>query len=296
MSTCLVTKLNAAITADLPIFNTIILKLNIPEGATHRITIEPVQGETINLSVVGEGYISLFGTSLQQKIIPVTKESAIVCSEGTYNLNIENKYAIKNININLDDSSSERVITDMSEFAYSLNVNQLLLRGQLSNADTKYLSKLVNLTRLYFNMLLTGDISNLKNCTALENFVAINSSITGDIVHLGNCPLKTLSIYNTKVNGSWESFIQKQRENGRLSWEDFKIQGVSEMKVTLGGSVPGGVASNSYLYWTENTITLYGDSIANINDPSKACHIYAQGATQQQIQQWQANNNTVHVF
>lgn len=159
-------------------------------------------------------------------------------------------------------------LRDLSEFInpqlvteYSFMSNGSLrqkLIGDISN-----LSKFVNITKFevdYSN--ISGDISVFSKMKNLKTLNLLNSNnVYGDISSIGNLTsLTSLNFIKGDIVGSLESFVAKQRLNGRTTNSTGIKIGFSIDNVTFNGAITVDKA-NRILTWTESTITFDGVTV-----------------------------------
>ena len=134
----------------------------------------------------------------------------------------------------------------------------LVINSSSLDANTSELP--LHLTRLtiLYSTGIVGSFSDIGKITTLEDLWIRSVLIEGDIVALGTLveltSLNLDSCYN--CYGTLESFVQKQRQNGRLTNANGIEMGYCVgVRFTFNGeSITG--SYNKKLTWTETTITL----------------------------------------
>ena len=126
------------------------------------------------------------------------KSSAV----GLYRFHFLNKYSIKGLL-----EKSIKGINEINQVNYLNNITQITFNLNSDDVfDLNALKQSTSLTLLILKGNVTGDISSLKNMTALTNLSINSSKVTGDISSLKNMTaLTNLSINSSKVTGDISS-------------------------------------------------------------------------------------------
>ena len=152
------------------------------------------------------------------------KSSAV----GLYRFHFLNKYSIKGFL-----EKSIKGINEINQVNYLNNITQIMLNLNSDDVfDLNALKQSTSLNLLILKGTVTGDISSLKNMTALTNLSINSNTVTGDISSLkGLTALTNLSINSNTVTGDISSL------KGLTALENFSgylsIRGKAEELKTL---------------------------------------------------------------
>ena len=121
---------------------------------------------------------------------------------GLYRFHFLNKYSIKGLL-----EKSIKGINEINQVNYLNNITQIALNLNSDDVfDLNALKQSTSLNLLILKGNVTGDISSLKNMTALTNLSINSNNVTGDISSLKNMTaLTNLSINSNNVTGDISS-------------------------------------------------------------------------------------------
>jgi hypothetical protein len=304
---CLVKKLNGILdNPNVPIYgeleiDAVQLSSIVNNGQIRISAIFPV-GEEYSIRVGGNGY---FATTVEGLDTPETRMT--VLPEGTkgtgnvvwyyfkndtYKVYIKSKYLLKGLFITNGGSKRNHLFHfNISSLEYCENLYQLDVSG---------------------NINVEGDVSTFAKLKNFKNITAAYCNLYGNIINFGNMKISQngsvsttyLDLGFTKINGTVESFVEKQVENGQTTTIPFRTYSLMSSEVTFGGhgkeDIPN--ANNSRQTWLEwdysngrrKIILYYSSTSSSINiQPNECDYIYVQGATAAEISAWETAGKTV---
>ena len=198
--------------------------------------------------------------AITEKVIPVSANTTyLYIADGTH-IEVSSKY---NITFFFATPATEMISTE--DFKYSTGITRLTvpqIKGKLSD-----LSGLTSCTTLElvgtsapYNFEVEGDISDIAGLTALTKINLMRAQkVIGSFESLGKCiALKDIQLAETRIGGTVEAFVARQRGAGRTTASNIAI---SLADTTFNGSSV--THSNTTLSWTATTITFNGVTIDN---------------------------------
>lgn len=178
-----------------------------------------------DLEVIGEGAIAdsleELETNPKQIIHKDSGQKTVYVKNANFKLKLTNKYNITQIRQqnSLNPQNSSCIVIDQQSVSYLTSLTIFTKAGAGSFCiDGLKDSKLLSTLWVFGSKDIYGDISNLKDCTNLQQIRFQNTSISGSIENLGNLiNITELRIENTNCEGNLETFAQKQVDKGRTS-------------------------------------------------------------------------------
>jgi hypothetical protein len=298
MGNCLVTKLKGVVdNPNLPKFGNLMLQ----------VTEHPGEGICANYAFINikacqiithGGYVGTSPADLaNQKTvldIPANAYTIFFISNGTYTIEITEKYTIKHLSRTNENYQQLIVPNDAAKFKYLTELVSFSFAGTgtpeiaaLGGSITGKLSDFGNLTKLVdFNIntanRLIGTPSDLIGMAGtLENLnfgscVGITGNVSefGPFIHLIN-----MDLYDANVSGSFESLVQGQCAAGRTSCESLYSPGF--LRKRSFGNVSGDDSYRQYLSWeSASKMCIYAGSVPEIPNATK---VYVMGYTDGEI-------------
>lgn len=198
--------------------------------------------------------------SITEKEIPVSANTTyLYIVDGTH-IEVSSKY---NITFVYATPATDKMSTE--DFKYSTGITRLTvpqIKGKLS--DLSGLTSCTTLelvgTSVPYNNELEGVASDIAGLTGLTKISLLRAiKITGSFESLGKCTALTdIKIAETKIGGTVEAFVARQRGAGRTTASNIAI---SLANTTFNGN---SVTHNpTTLSWTATTITFNGVTIDN---------------------------------
>ena len=178
-----------------------------------------------DLEVIGEGAIAdsfeELETNPKQIIHKDSGQKTVYVKNANFKLKLTNKYNITQIrqqnSINPQNSSCIEIDQQSVSYLTSLVIFIKVGEGSFCIDGLKDSKSLTTLW-VFGSKDIYGNISNLKDCTSLQQIRFQDTSISGSIENLGNLINVTdLRINNTLCEGNLEAFAQKQVDKGRTS-------------------------------------------------------------------------------
>lgn len=197
---------------------------------------------------------------ITEKVIPVSASSSTVYIVNGTHIEVSSKY---NITFVYATPATDKMSTEY--FKYSTGITRLTvpqIKGKLS--DLSGLTSCTTLelvgTSVPYNVELEGAASDIAGLTALIKINLVRAQhIYGSFESLGKCiALTDIKIAETRIGGTVEAFVARQRGAGRTTASNIAI---SLADTTFNGS---SVTHNpTTLSWTATTITFDGVTIDN---------------------------------
>lgn len=228
---CLVTSLKGSIESD-NIFKELgciyfdVKQQNIVNATKQQsLLLKAVEHSPWDLEVIGEGAIANsleeLETNPKQIIHKDSGQKTVYVKNANFKLKLTNKYNITQIrqqnSTNPQNSSCIEIDQQSVSYLISLEMFIKVGAGSFCIDGLKNSKSLVTLW-VFGSKDIYGDISNLKDCTNLQQIRFQDTSIGGSIENLGNLiNITELIISNTICEGNIETFAQKQVDNGRTS-------------------------------------------------------------------------------
>ena len=228
---CLVTSLKGSIESD-NIFKELgciyfdVKQQNIVNATQQQsLQLKAVDYSPWDLEVIGEGAIANsleeLETNPKQIIHKDSGQKTVYVKNANFKLKLTNKYNITQIRQqnSLNPQNSSCIVIDQQSVSYLTSLEMFIKVGAGSFCiDGLKDSKLLTTLWVFGSKDIYGDISNLKDCTNLQQIRFQDTSIGGSIENLGNLiNITELKISNTICEGNIETFAQKQVDNGRTS-------------------------------------------------------------------------------
>ena len=225
MSKCLVTKLSGTVNNSsirkLGEMIVHISSIDTPNATSQKLKLGV--SKDVELEIVGNGYFTDAGLSANKgktmtALAALNPFAEVYFSNGDYDISIKNKYAI-----NYMDAPSP-VSLNIDELSYSKDLAQLTLASKKVTGDISAVKDLTALTQISLqNSQVTGDISAVKDLTALTQILVQNTKISGDIAGLGKLN-KLLYCYIDHLKGD-VSVLAKIPELVRFSTTNSSLFG-----------------------------------------------------------------------
>lgn len=305
---CLITTLKGSVAnSKLPKFGEIELNaVTLPTIINNKqiqISIIIPHGEEYNIRVTDGGY---FATSVENLEDPEKRMTTL--PEGTVSTGASVSYFFKNDTYKI--YLKGKYIINMLTIS-----NSGSKRAHLINFDISNLKYCENLKRIDAsgNIYFDGDVSAFAELKNLYAIAATFCNLYGNIINFGNMKISQdssfgnntfLDLGQTKINGTVESFVEKQVENGRTTTIPFRAFGLMSSEVTFGGhgkeDIPNAnINHQTWLEWDYSNgrrkIILYYSSTSSsvATQPNDCDYIYVQGATAAEISAWETAGKTV---
>ena len=280
---CLVTRLKGVVNNDsLPLLGVLRIKAierseTISDSKQYRIGFAFNKPTTIRVD--GNGYFATSAADLNDESkrytefeVPVNaNETYFYFKHDTYNIYIDDKYALTKIFCSTETGSKKTIFEiNVEDFEGCQALNRMFLTycGEGRAIGT------INAKAAY---LPTINGINIGGTSIISNTAVLGKAIS----------LTNLTVYLSESTGSFEEFVSTQCENGNTSGE-IPNSGGTLVKWTFGGvKQRTGGTGNSVISWvgTEKIIVIYSDA-----------HVYAKGATAEEIAAWENAGKTVHVI
>lgn len=227
---CLVTSLKGSIESD-GLFKELgciyfdVKQQNIVNVNQQQILLKAVDYSPWDLEVIGEGAIAdsfeELETNPKQTIHKDSGQKTVYVKNANFKLKLTNKYNITHIRQqnSTNPQNSSCIEIDQQSVSYLTSLEMFIKVGAGSFCiDGLKDSKSLGTLWVFGSKDIYGDISNLKDCTSLQQIRFQDTSISGSIENLGNLINVTeLRINNTICEGNLETFAQKQVDSGRTS-------------------------------------------------------------------------------
>lgn len=228
---CLVTSLKGSIESD-NIFKELgciyfdVKQQNIVNATQQQsLQLKAVFNSPWDLEVIGEGAIAdsleELETNPKQIMHKDSGNKTVYVKNANFKLKLTNKYNITHIRQqnSTNPQSSSCIEIDQQSVSYLISLEMFIKVGAGSFCiDGLKNSKSLVTLWVFGSKDIYGDISNLKDCTNLQQIRFQDTSIGGSIENLGNLiNITELKISNTICEGNIETFAQKQVDNGRTS-------------------------------------------------------------------------------
>lgn len=285
MSECLITKLKSAVNDyNLTKIGGFIAEVNSTSSFECGLA-SFVQGTLMYLTIIEEGYeFTMNGVS--SKTISIDYSPTVVTfPAGNYHVNVDSSYLAKVL------SFGSKTTIKTSDLKYQSKLEKLNASLQGTLEDISKLN-LVDMN-ISHSELNGSSISFLPLC----GFCQINyANISGDISSLSRLYLNNNNVVvniskNEAVGGKIESLVANLRLAGAT--EGSFLLNVAKTAVTFGAYSNFADITNVVLKWTADSITYQmgsDDAVA-----SGGVTIYAHGASDSQISEWQSAGNNVVV-
>lgn len=183
--------------SNLPIYESYVIELLSHTSSLRIITGTPTGGATATARLIGNGYFTDSGNTvnLGKQIVFSTSGSIYIFANDNVQVSIFSTKDIKTINLSL-----------VSDYV-------------VGNQNTKNFKEITTLETLIVSENTVGDILELSNLTNLTALYLNKSKVTGLFANLGYLTsLTTLDVDGTSnINGSMEDFVAKQIESGRAT-------------------------------------------------------------------------------
>lgn len=228
---CLVTSLKGSIESD-NLFRELgciyfdVNQQNIVNATQQQsLQLKAVDYSPWDLEVIGEGAIAdtleELETNPKQIIHKDSGLKEVYVKNANFKLKLTNKYNITQIRQqnSTNPQNASCIVIDQQSVSYLTSLEKFIKVGAGSFCiDGLKDSKSLAILWVFGSKDIYGDISNLKDCTNLQQIRFQNTSISGSIENLGNLINVTeLRIENTNCEGNLETFAQKQVDSGRTS-------------------------------------------------------------------------------
>ena len=267
MSTTLIKQLKGVSTnSELPYYNAFVMHVNTLdyESITFRMNVLSENNSIIYHVIGGGNYIKIYGTDDYVNEISNTISSITFKPNTEFDLLIKNKYDINSFSFS--GATNGILDYDVADALRWSKITKLTMPKPLSDnnwLDSEKLLSFINIDNITDISVFHGDIEGIKD-VGYKKLEALNThdkcygNLTSLPITIENC-----LIANSKVSGSFESFVAHQRKLLRTSGEvTFKCNtGSGLSKVTFKGK-PLSVG-DSVLSWDATTITWAGETISN---------------------------------
>lgn len=271
---CLVTKLNGTVdNENLFKFGELRIKVDtdleekkpvIGVGGFKNITIDV----TGNLSIWDYTLTTNHGSSFHYESKSAQDSTSVIIKGSNGYISIIGKYSMyenTKYPIGIYDTVNDNTIKSIMYWfkGVKFSTSRIGYKQSQRSGDLSELASLVNLgeIRINYSPNITGNLEDLVvHKDTLQVLLANGTAITGSIESLGECTLlKALTLNNVNVSGTVENFVARQRLAGRTTAQ-FEILDIGNTNITFNGHVVNTNTQNNFS-WTENTITLNGETI-----------------------------------
>lgn len=293
MGNCLVTKLKSEVQND-NLIKLGVLRISVETMAsgfdlsqTNAIQFTVKGGKTCHLSIIGSGYfvtdtaddadVSKHKTEYD---LNSTSTTTLYFSNGTYKIDIDNKYEITKLRI-IDNNVAHMIGFDIADVAYCDLGSPIVLGNTKVYGNIENLANQAHLAQVFINNLtdIHGNIAALPN--TLTHFFFTNSSLKVKVSDLG-AKTSLANIVGALVvggaNDTVENLVAQQIANGRTVNSD-GIGSSNMLKVAPFNGHTYNEQVGQVLCW-ESASKIY------IMVPNKvtATKVYCKGYTQQEAE------------
>ena len=291
MANCLVTKLKSNVINDnLVGLGVIRLKAIELPG-----TPDDWQQLSITFGVVGECTIHAYGGTFFRRsagsstatdtLTLINEEAEIQFNNGTYNVDITNKYGLTKIGPAVN-FYKHLLSFNLADLKYSVNMTDIRCQQALLSGDISDISLMSNLAHFNAqnNNTLSGNLSSISGLANIVYFDVVDSNITGDIANIAsNTLITTLNIANTSIYGDVASiagctaltqlFAERSNISGNISalgnmtgltlCNLSNTQCSGTLESMLDGMLSAGRNSGTITFASNNIITYQGTAFGN---------------------------------
>lgn len=286
MGNCVITKLKESVNNPALLKLDEVLFSNLLSG---KFSVK-AENLTVRATVVGDGYFDIDGTHVSYyDFITSSPDIDFVSNGASIKCNHKEAiYYIKCTGLNFRDveyltsyeyGSIPQSYGDIGYFS-NTSVYKLQIGGENVYGDLNHLPS---------NMQQVWVRDSQATATDIGAFVASTKDRSNVDIEVDGSP---------NITGSIEDIVSKCVDAARINKVLTLV--IKNTGITFGGSEDAAntaILGDSILRWTDKThITFQGGSDANVADSSKNVHIFAKGATAEQISAWESQGNTVHVI
>lgn len=267
MSTTLIKQLKGVSTnSELPYYNAFVMHVNTLdyESITFRMGVLSENNSIIYHVIGGGNYIKIYGSDDYVNEISNTRSTITFKPNTEFDLLIKNKYDINSFYFS--GTTNGMVDYDVADALRWSKITRIMAPTPLSDnnwLDSEKLLSFINVANITDISVFHGDIDGIKDLnytklSVINTFDKCYGNLTSLPITIEYC-----AITNSRVSGSFESFVAHQRKLLRTSGEvTFMCNtGNGYSKVTFKGE-PLSVG-DSVLSWDATTITWAGETISN---------------------------------
>lgn len=271
---CLVTKLNGTVdNENLFKFGELRIKVDTDlEGKKPVINVGGFKNATVtvtgDLSIWDYQLTTNYGSSFHYESSSSQDPTSVRIKGSNGYISIINKYSMyenTKYPIGIYDTVNDNTIKSIMYWfkGVEFSTSRIGYKQSQRSGDLSELASLTNLGRININYSpnITGNLEDLVvHKDTLKVLLANGTAITGSIESLGECTLlESLTLNGVNVSGTVENFVARQRLAGRTTAQ-FGILDIGNTNITFNGHLVNTNTSNNFS-WTENTITLNGETI-----------------------------------
>lgn len=210
MGNCLKTQLKERVNNNnLPIFETVLIQVvkaeTIESGYQRELTLK-VDG-TVTVSVDGNGSFTVNDTSGTEETEKTftNQEVILYFKNDNYNIKIKNKYEIEKLHVHQLYASHKIFKFNLASLSYCTKLKVFDCTYTDTDGDIKELTNLPALEQFdIIGSQITGNVSAMSPFTSMTYF-RLNNGVNGDIDFMSNMSQLTEFALGETVHGNWSS-------------------------------------------------------------------------------------------